>query len=89
MLEVSGSRRNPRIPIFPPEYLEIHARYSSGSLETFICLIISENKNRVAALAAGPPGWFGGRTQIFVIILKILRKSILNISMATKHNFSS
>jgi hypothetical protein len=66
MLEVPGSRRNPRVQIFPLEYLEIHARYSGGSLETFTKLIVSADKNRLAALAAGPPGWCGGRTQIII-----------------------
>jgi hypothetical protein len=85
---VSGSRRNPRVQIFPLEYLEILAKYSSGSWETFICLIISEDKNRVVALAAGPPEWCGGRNQIFVFILKILRRSLLKTSMAIKNDSS-
>jgi hypothetical protein len=55
MLEVSVSRRNPRVKIFLLEYFGIHARYSSGSLETLICLIVPEGKNRVAALAAAVP----------------------------------
>jgi hypothetical protein len=83
----SGSRRYPRVQIIPLDYLEIHARESSGSLETFICLIISNDKNRVVALAAGPTGWCGGWTQIFIIILKILRRSLLKIYVATKHDF--
>jgi hypothetical protein len=67
MLEVSGSRRNPRAQIFPLEYIEIHARYSSSFLETFICRIIPEDKNQQAVLPAGSPGWPGSRTQIFII----------------------
>jgi hypothetical protein len=47
--KVPESRPNPRVQIFPPEYLETNAFYKDGVFGTFVCLVMSQDKNRVVA----------------------------------------
>jgi hypothetical protein len=71
--KVPGSKPNPRVQIFPPEYLGTYALEKDGVFGTFVCLIMFQHKNRVVAPPVTPKGRGSGQTQKLMIILKILR----------------
>jgi hypothetical protein len=73
--EVPGSRLNPRDKIFLSEYLGTYVLKKDGVHETFVCLIMFQDINRVVAPPVTLKGRGTGRTQNLMIILKILRKS--------------
>jgi hypothetical protein len=78
---VPGSRPNPRVKIFPPEYLGTYALQEDGVFGVFVCLIKLQDKNWVVAPPVTPKGRGGGWTQNLMIILKILR--ICNVNSKT------
>jgi hypothetical protein len=73
--EVAGSKPNPRVQIFPPEY---------GAFGIFVCLIMFQDKNWVVAPPVTPKGRGGDRTQNLMIILKILLICNLNLKINLK-----
>jgi hypothetical protein len=75
---VPGSRPNPRDTILPSEYLGTYALKKDGVLETFVCLIMFQDINRVVEPPVTLKGQGSGRTRNVMIILKILRKSNRN-----------
>jgi hypothetical protein len=82
--EVPGSRPNPRVQIFPPEYLGTYALQKYGVHGIFVCLIMFQDKNWVVTPPVTPKGWGGGRTQNLMIILKILRICNVNSKINLK-----
>jgi hypothetical protein len=82
--EVSGSRSNHRVQIFPPEYLGTYALLKDDAFGTFICLIMFQDKNRVVVPLVTPKGRGGGRTKNLMIKLKILQKSFLKSEIYLK-----
>jgi hypothetical protein len=81
---VPGSRPNPMVQIFPPEYLGTYALYKDGVFGTFVCLIMYQYKNRVVAPPVMTNGRCGGGIQNLMIILKILRICNLNSKINIK-----
>jgi hypothetical protein len=81
---VPGSRPNPRVQIFPPEYLGTYVLYKDSVFEVFVCLIIFQDKNRVVAPPVTPKGRGGDWTQNLMIILKILRICNVNSKINIK-----
>jgi hypothetical protein len=69
--EVPGSRPNPRVQIFLPEYLGNYALQKDGFFGVFVYLIMFQDKNRVVAPPVTPRGRGSGKTQNLMIILKI------------------
>jgi hypothetical protein len=47
--KVHGSRLNPRVQIFPPDYLGTYALYKDDVFGNFVCLIMFQDKNWVVA----------------------------------------
>jgi hypothetical protein len=59
ILAVPGSGSNPRVQMFPPEYLEILKLQRVGFLGTFVCIGVLKEKNQVTSWPAAPRGQSG------------------------------
>jgi hypothetical protein len=82
--KVPGSGPNPRVQIFPPEYLGSYALYKVGVFGTFVCFIMFQDKNRVVAPPVTPKRRDGGQTQNLMFILKFIRIFNLNSKINLK-----
>jgi hypothetical protein len=54
------SRPNPRVQIFPSEYLGTYAIKKDDVFEFFVCLVMFQDKNWVMAPSVTPKGRGGG-----------------------------
>jgi hypothetical protein len=79
--DVTGSRPDPGVQVFPPEDLRTYALKKDCVFGTFVCLIMFQDKNRVVVPPATPRRQ---PNQNLMIILKILRICNVNSKINLK-----